>query len=468
MRIPFLVLFACLLTAADELPLFDGATLAGWKAGGDITAFRVVDGAISADGPAATLYHVGTGPLRNFELSVEVMTTPGADAGVYFHAEAEGGAVPAQGFEVQVRNHRSGAGHTRDARLTGSLMGLRHVYKAMVHDGDWTTLRIAVRGKGVQVRLGDTLVVDYVESDTAPVVPGFPGRRLGQGLIALECHGPGHRAAYRNLRLRPLADALPDAPSAAPPLDDYQREIIRLGALGYPLVNHHIHLKGGLTLDEVLAESRRTGIFFGIAANCGLKFPITDDAGMAAYLASVRGAPAFIAMQAEGREWVTMFSPTARLGFDYVFTDAMTVVDDQGRRMRLWMKDELPPIADPQAFIAMLADRSERIVGNEPIDIWVNPTYLPDPVAKDYETLWTPARMQRLVDLLARRGIAVEINDRLRWPSPAFLKLAKAAGCRFTFGTNNTGKDIGRLDHAFAMIRELDLKPDDIWLPRER
>lgn len=468
LRLPFLLLLAAIAIAAEDAPLFDGTSLAGWQAGGASASFQVVDGAIVADGPAATLYHVASGPLRNFALSIEVMSAPGADAGVCFHTAPGATADSGRGFEVQVRNRRTGADGVSDLRLTGSLLGLRHVYQAMARDGVWTTLRIAVRGHGVQVHVGDALVVDYVEAAPAPEIPGLPGRRLGEGSIALACHGPGRRTAFRNLRLVRLPDQLPDAPAAAAPLDDYQREIIRLGAAGYPLVNHHVHLKGGLTLDEALAESRRTGIFFGIAANCGLKFPITDDAGIEAYQAGVRGACAFIAMQAEGREWVTLFSPAARTRFDYVFTDAETIVDDQGRRMRLWIKEEVPPIADPQAFVEMLVDRSVKIVGGEPIDIWVNPTYLPAQIAGDYEALWTAERMQRVVAVLARRGIAVEINDRLRWPSPAFLKLAKAAGCRFTFGTNNTGRDIGRLEYGFAMIRELGLQPQDIWMPKER
>jgi hypothetical protein len=59
-------------------------------------------------------------------------------------------------------------------------------------------------------------------------------------------------------------------------------------------------------------------------------------------------------MQAEGRELVRMFSKQAISRFDYVFTDAMTIVDDSGRRMRLWMTNEVPEIKDEQAFMDML------------------------------------------------------------------------------------------------------------------
>ena len=56
--------------------------------------------------------------------------------------------------------------------------------------------------------------------------------------------------------------------------DATDAEIARLKKAGFSLVDFHVHLKGGLTIDEAVARSRSTGIKYGIAANCGLKFPI--------------------------------------------------------------------------------------------------------------------------------------------------------------------------------------------------
>jgi hypothetical protein len=179
----------------------------------------------------------------------------------------------------------------------------------------------------------------------------------------------------------------------------------------------------------------------------------------------MRGQPVFIGMQAEGREWVRMFSREAIAQFDYVFTDAMTIVDDQGRRMRLWIKNEVPEIKDPQAFMDMLVDRTVNLLSTEPVDLYVNPTYLPAPLARDYDQLWTEARMGRVVAAAAKNKIAIEINAKSRLPSPAFLKLAKAAGCKFTFGTNNGDRDVGRLEYCVQMVKELGLKWQDLWTP---
>jgi hypothetical protein len=219
-------------------------------------------------------------------------------------------------------------------------------------------------------------------------------------------------------------------------------------------------------LDEALALSRQTGVFYGIAVNCGLNFSVTNDAGIYDYLNSVRGAPAFIAMQAEGREWVKMFSREAISKFDYVFTDSMTIFDDTGRRMRLWIPSEVPEIKDKQAFMDMLVDRAVKILSTEPVNIYVNPTFLPDQIAKEYDQLWTEPRMKKVIAAAAEHHIAIEINSRYRLPSLAFIKLAKSAGCKFTFGTNNTDRDVGRLDYSFQMVEAAGLKWQDIWTPK--
>lgn len=228
----------------------------------------------------------------------------------------------------------------------------------------------------------------------------------------------------------------------------------------------HVHVKGDLTLDEALRRSRESGITYGIAINGGLGFPIDTDAGLEAFLAEMRGRPVFTAFQGEGREWVRLFSRATLEKFDYVFTDAMTWIDDRGRRMRLWIEDEVGTIADAERFMDQLVDRATTIFATEPIDLYVNPTYVPDQLAARYDALWTPARMRRLVDGLAANGIAVEINNRRRIPNAAFIRMAKQAGVKLACGTNNAGAaDLGRNEYCAEVTRALDLRPEDFWCP---
>jgi hypothetical protein len=232
------------------------------------------------------------------------------------------------------------------------------------------------------------------------------------------------------------------------------------------MVDYHVHLKTGLTVEQALAKSRRDGIQYGIAANCGKGNPVQTNEGARGFLDSLKGQPVFIAMQAEGREWTQMFSRATAALFDYVFTDSMTWTDNRGKRMRLWMPNEVGTIADPQEFMDTLVERAVGILDGEPVDIYVNPTFLPDAIAKDYDRLWTEERMKKVVAALARNQVAMEINNRYRLPSAAFLKMAKAAGCKFSFGTNNAGSaDLGRCEYGLEMVEECKLGWQDFFAP---
>ena len=71
--------------------------------------------------------------------------------------------------------------------------------------------------------------------------------------------------------------------------------------------------------------------------------------------------------------------------------------------------------------------------------------------------------MKRVVKVLADNNVALEINARRKVPSAKMIKMAKAAGVKFTFGTNNTGRDLGQLEYCIQMIEECKLTPNDMF-----
>ena len=448
--------------------LFDGKSLAGWKAAESPSSFKIVDGTIACDGPRAHLFYVGAdgkAAFEDFELSVEVRAMAGANSGVYFHTVFQEKEWPSQGFEVQVDNSQKQHGDYLEMKLTGSLYGIRNVYKALAKDGEWFTMNVLVRKPRVQVRVNGVLVVDWIEP-AGPLPEGAPKlNKVGRGTFALQCHDPESKVFYRNLRVKPLERSPADAAST-PVVDERYLQVLELGKANFPLVDLHAHLKGGLTVEQVLALSRGTGMFLGLAANCGKGFPIQTDADAAAYVDSLTGQPVFVAMQAEGREWVEMFSKQTRARFDYVFTDGMTGTNPAGRRMRLWIPEEVEIGPDEGAFMDLLVSKIVGILETEPIDIYVNPTFLPAAIAARYDTLWTEERMTKVIDAAVKSGVAIEINGRYKIPSERFLRLAKAKGAKFTFGTNNAGaQDLGDWSYPLAMQKALSLSWKDMFVP---
>ena len=450
------------------IPLFDGKSLNGWKPSEHEGSFKVIDGEIVAHGERSHLFHTGTvhnADFRNFEFSAEIKTVPGSNSGVYFHTVFQPSGFPSAGFEVQVENNPPAplTGYV-ERKKTGSLYGVRNVYKTFARNNEWFTLSITVRGKRVQTRVNNMLVVDYVEPDPPFQADTKFSRVLNHGTFALQGHDPASTTHFRNIRVRPLPDTA-EATTEHPQVDDLYREVIRLSTENYPVVDYHVHLKGGLTIEQALENSRRLGINYGIAINCGLGFPVHSDESVQQYLGSMKGQPCFIALQAEGREWRTLVSPESIARFDYVFTDAMTFTDDHGKRMRLWIDEEVGNIPDAQAFMDMLVDRILGVM-REPIDIYANPTFLPKQIASDYESLWTADRRRKVIAAAIENNVAIEINNRYKIPSASFIKQAKAAGAKFSFGTNNADATLGRLEYPLQMVKECNLAWQDIFVPR--
>ncbi len=447
--------------AGSWVDLFDGQTLTGWRASESQNTFSVVDGAIQAHGDRSHLFYTGGDGKRadwkNFELVAEVKARSGANSGIYFHTAFQETNWPSTGFEVQVNNSQKQHGDYLEMKKTGSLYGIRNIYKPMAGDDEWFEMAIQVMANRVQIRVHGLLLVDYIQ-------PPDASKKLSRGTFALQGHDPESQVCFRNLRVRTLPDNLADAPVPGP-VDAVYHAIERLGKANYPMVDLHTHLKGGLTNEELMEHMRQTGINHGIAVNGGVGFPITDDAGIEAFRQSMEGTPFYIALQAEGREWPTLFSPEAIAKFDYVFTDAMTITDHRGRRTRLWMPEEVE-IPNKQEFMENLVRHIESIMTNEPIDIYVNSTFLPAAIADEYDALWTTERMDRVIKAAVDNGIAIEINSRYRIPSATFIQRAKKAGVKFTLGTNNVTPELGRLEYCIEMIDECGLTWQDLWMPK--
>ena len=418
---------------------------------------------------APVLYRAGAqgADFRNFELEVEVLTRPACNSGVYFHTAYQERDFPYKGFEIQINNTATGEGSYRERKKTGSLYGLRNIYKQFVPDDQWFKIHALVRGKNVQIRLNGMLVVDYTEP-VPPVIPDGPekGRFLDHGTFALQCHNDGSKARFRSVRVRPLPD---DMPTPGGPGAGGGR---RLQADHQHWPAQHPH--GGFSRPPEGRADARAGAREIAARRHRVRHrgelrqgeSVQNDRAALQYLDSLKGQPCFVAMQAEGREWTQMFSRGVAAQFDYIFTDSMTWTDNRGKRMRLWIPDEVGTIADPQEFMDTLVERTVGILEHEPVDIYVNPTFLPDVLAKDYESLWTEERRRKVIDAAVRNGVAIEINNRYKLPSPSFIRMAKAAGAKFTFGTNNAGpEDLGRCEYGLRMVEECKLEWQDFFVP---
>jgi hypothetical protein len=402
--------------------------------------------------------------IRSFELYLKIKTTQGAVGQLNFATSKRYDAKNFRGYSVMINNSDYSTGK---ALKTGSLSKIRNNFIRTAEDNEWFDLHIAVLGNHITVSVNGKLTSEYTEPQNVRRFEALSGIILSRSFISLRKINDSGEIIISEMKIKPITKEI--GVTTPPVKKDSLADVIdSLNQQEFPLIDFHVHLKGGLTMDQACQHARENGFSYGVAANCGLKFPVTNDSTLNSYLKSIEKEPVFKAMQCEGREWVTLFSPEAVAGFDYIFTDAMTWTDYKGRRLRLWMPDETF-VDDDQQFMDMLVGKIESIMENEPVDIYVNPTFLPAQLAPRYDELWTKDRIDRVVNVLVRNQVALEINARYKIPSIAFLKRAKEAGVKFTFGTNNVkNDDLNRMEYCVKVIRELHLTSSDIFLPKAK
>jgi hypothetical protein len=444
-----------LLTACNSSSgsgvLFDGTDAGRWEATGE---YAVAQSILSLKG-ADTKTVLKNARYKDFELEMELRTVSNGKGFIAIHSDKS----LKKGYRIAINNDRNDPVWWK---MTGSLLSVRNLTKSPIKDGDWFRMTVRVAGQAVTVSIEGNPVVEYIEPSAPYRVAPNEGALLSDGTFVLASESG--EIQFRHIAVNVIRTEPATVQSQLAEANDEQTDdIIRLHQEDFPVLDYHVHLKGGLTENEAAQMSRKLGINYAIAPNCGIGFPITDDEGVLAFLDNMRSQPFILAMQAEGREWITTFSQAVRDEFDYVFTDALTFTDDKGRRTRLWIPDETW-IDDEQKYMDLIVDRICEVL-KEPADVYVNPCFLPEPMNKQYDAFWTEERMNRFIDALAESGEALEINARYKIPNKAIIMKAKQAGVKFTFGTNNGLKDIGKLEYCILMKKECGIAAGDMYKP---
>ncbi|MCP5110423.1 MAG: hypothetical protein GY953_06270, partial [bacterium] len=192
--------------------------------------------------------------------------------------------------------------------------------------------------------------------------------------------------------------------------------------------------------------------------------PIHNDQMLAEYIVMLSEYPVLRGIQAEGLDWPKAFSAAAVAKLDYVLSDALTFPEKDGRLVRLWRPGVT--VGDTQDFMERYTAFNIEVMAREPIDIIANPLFLPEVIQSEAKALWTETRMRRIVDAAVKYNIAVEINSRYRLPHERFIRMARAAGVKFSFGSNVHGRGVGQLGYCRKMVRKVGLTSNNTSVPR--
>jgi len=269
-----------------------------------------------------------------------------------------------------------------------------------------------------------------------------------------------------------MANTISKIPTNDPNVTEQKTEnIYEKSSTDLPKMDLHFHLNyegqslanAAMVYEKAAAQSKEKGVIFGIAeefVNDNIKI---NDSLVLDRIKLAKKNSLYLALQVSRRDWLNIFSKEVVKKVDYILADAMIFPDKSGRMIRIWVPN--PQLGDPQEFMELYMAHNLKVLA-EPINIWANPTYLPDALNSRYDELWTDARMKSLIDAAIQNNVAIEINSTFKIPNAKFIKMAKAAGARFTFGSNTHGLGAGDITWSINMAEECGLTKDDFFIPK--
>lgn len=241
--------------------------------------------------------------------------------------------------------------------------------------------------------------------------------------------------------------------------------------LGFPLIDFHVHLDNS-SIEQVLPLARERRVRFGIVEHAGTRenvYPVvlSSDEELRRYIKMLEGKGVYKGVQAEYSDWADGFSKTALAELDYVLTDTMTFPGKDGQRVKLWEPEveQRVEMSDRQKFMDRFVDWHLQLMTTAPVDILANTSWLPAPLADEYDRFWTQDRIEKVARTAVKHRVAFEISASFKLPNLRFLRIAKDVGVKFSLGSNGRYPKMGLLDYSIEMARKLELTAADMFEP---
>jgi len=234
----------------------------------------------------------------------------------------------------------------------------------------------------------------------------------------------------------------------------------------FPVTDYHVHLSNTLTIDQAIQLGKDRGVQLGILEHPGPGFPLNTDADLQRYIDNLHKYPVHVGLQPVYPGWSKAFSKPVLDQLDYILMDALTLPNPDGTWLAIWQIDTM--VDDAEAFMDRYLQFIEQILTTEPIDIFGWPTFLPVPIARQYSQLWTSPRLARIIDMAKRRKIAIEINEVAHVPDENFIREAKQAGLKFTFGTDSRNQNAAHLYYCYQMAQQCGLTEEDMFVVKKK
>lgn len=212
LRFGVLALAACAAGARAEdkparppegfAPLFDGKSLAGWKATGKAEVWAVEGGAIACKGGGGG-YLLTEKEYGDFEFRCEYRWgKKGGNSGVALRTPEKGDPAYA-GMEIQLIDDEGWPGKLADYQHTGSIYDVQPAKAAKNKPiGEWNAVTIVCKGRKVTVTQNDVELVSANLDDYKAKAEKHPGLAREKGHIGFQSYNI--RVEFRNVWIKEL------------------------------------------------------------------------------------------------------------------------------------------------------------------------------------------------------------------------------------------------------------------------
>lgn len=177
--------------------LYDGETLAGWRAvGGEATFKAAGEDIVGRHGPGENTFLRTDKSYGDFSLKMQMRWEEPGNSGVLFRAQQRDGDGRSYGYQFELDDSdRSWSGGIYDEARRGWLAGLelKPEVRAAIRLDDWNDIEIEARGAHIKTWINGVLAADIIDGLDA------------EGFIALQVHqGDSGIMRWRRIRLKEL------------------------------------------------------------------------------------------------------------------------------------------------------------------------------------------------------------------------------------------------------------------------
>ena len=387
--------------------LINGKDFTGWKASENKGTWTVVDGMFQAAGKRSHLWYEGehlNNGFRNFEIEVQVRTFKLANSGIIFHTQYQESGWPNDGFEIQINNSQVGDPGYLELKRTGSLYGIRNLYKTFTKDNEWITIRARVESNRVQVWCDSTKTVDYIQSESTDNYV----KRLTEGTFCLQGHDVLSKVQYRSFKVRRLPDDV-KTNLAAPKPGAWYNKLVEMQDEYFAFID--LNPKTILSATELVNYLYTTGINTSLVRSPETVYEFSSG----------KNLPLFFGVKITSKNLTNGEYADA----DYVIGESTDLAS------------------------------AKALLMSGKINIW-----------SDKTKILNARNADELLSLAYQHSVAIEIDNVNQTPSVDILQMAKAKGLKFTFSGLIPVSAMERSQYAFAAVRAANLTYQDFYIPK--